>query len=418
MDQLQTELHIDFPDLEISILGVNDLASEPGNELITNDRDLPWLQDIDADGDLHSDVWALWDVTERDVIIVDGNNVIAGRYNLTANDLAEPENYADLLNLFVNVASLEKVQTRPSSLSGHVYFDVNNDASMDPVELAIGNVKVTLTGTTNQGRDISLVQHTEADGTYAFLGLSAGTYTITQSQPAFLIDGQESLGSAGGRVGHNQFTVELEEGLDGDGYDFGERGRQASAIGVVDLFASTSHDAMLSCADPGTDSDWYALMGDWTKYQFAQVDLAANGRDATVVARDIHGHDFEGGFTTMHRDMHVLAETESQTLVRFQGELTDLTALLNAADPPQEVEGEDKLLSESPTTLSDSPITLAAPVELAEGELLLLYANQPPVARRSSLPAGGLRPEGTGEELAADELMADSVWLDSLLLPW
>ena len=41
-------------------------------------------------------VWDAWAVTYRDVIILDSNNVQVDVYNLTDNDLAEPDNYATL----------------------------------------------------------------------------------------------------------------------------------------------------------------------------------------------------------------------------------------------------------------------------------------------------------------------------------
>lgn len=59
---------------------------------------------MDAEGDGDSDVWSLWNVEWRDVVIVDGNNAKVGTYNLTTYNLAEPGNYASLREMLVDAA--------------------------------------------------------------------------------------------------------------------------------------------------------------------------------------------------------------------------------------------------------------------------------------------------------------------------
>ena len=102
---MQQELDSENPELAISILGVNEFGEETGNSLMTAGRDLPWLQDIDDGGDGNSDTWDSWDVTFRDVIITDSNNVQVAVYNLTSNDLANSENFATLKQLLIDAAS-------------------------------------------------------------------------------------------------------------------------------------------------------------------------------------------------------------------------------------------------------------------------------------------------------------------------
>ena len=102
---MQQELDSENPELAISILGVNEFGEESGNSLMTADRDLPWLQDIDDDGNGSSDTWDSWSVTFRDVIITDSSNVQVAVYNLTSNDLANSENFATLKQLLIDAAS-------------------------------------------------------------------------------------------------------------------------------------------------------------------------------------------------------------------------------------------------------------------------------------------------------------------------
>jgi len=56
--------------------------------------DLPLLQDTVKD-----DVWTSWEVTYRDVVILDEDNHQVDVFNLTANDLNDPANYQALSDL-------------------------------------------------------------------------------------------------------------------------------------------------------------------------------------------------------------------------------------------------------------------------------------------------------------------------------
>lgn len=103
---MQDELDADYPALAIQILGVNWAGDEAGNESITAGRDIPWLQDVDSDGDGASDVWTSWDVTLRDLVILNRENVEVATLNLTTNSLALPENYDLVLQLFIDAATI------------------------------------------------------------------------------------------------------------------------------------------------------------------------------------------------------------------------------------------------------------------------------------------------------------------------
>jgi hypothetical protein len=54
-------------------------------------RDLPWLQETEAD-----DVWGDWGVTYRDVIILNAENIPVDVYNLTIHDLSVEANREEL----------------------------------------------------------------------------------------------------------------------------------------------------------------------------------------------------------------------------------------------------------------------------------------------------------------------------------
>src|SRR5687768_7510812 len=90
---MQAEILAANPASKIRIGGVNAAASVSGNAAMTDGRVLPWLQDPD------DAVWASWQVTNRDVFVLDAANGKVAVYNLTANDLSVPANYAELLGI-------------------------------------------------------------------------------------------------------------------------------------------------------------------------------------------------------------------------------------------------------------------------------------------------------------------------------
>jgi len=108
---MQRDLDANYPQLDIQLLGVNNVFSAGGNIGMTDGRDIPWLQDDDANGDGDSDVWAAWNVTYRDVIILDGENRQVGVYNLTIHDLYYPQNYATLRQMLVDAATVPEPGT-------------------------------------------------------------------------------------------------------------------------------------------------------------------------------------------------------------------------------------------------------------------------------------------------------------------
>ena len=84
----------------VRLLGVNAIGSEGGNAVMTSGRDLPWLQET-AD----EPVWTTWEVTYRDVVVLDGANRRVAVYNLTEHPLSDPANYAELKALLESAAA-------------------------------------------------------------------------------------------------------------------------------------------------------------------------------------------------------------------------------------------------------------------------------------------------------------------------
>ncbi len=127
---------------------------------------------------------------------------------------------------------------RGNVLGGRVYVDVNGNGQYDPGEYGIAGVTVTLSG------PVARTATTAADGSYQFLGVPAGTYTITETQPAAYADGADRAGTGGGSVANDVISSIVVAGnANLTGYDFGERGGRVRGFVYTDNNANRIKEA-------------------------------------------------------------------------------------------------------------------------------------------------------------------------------
>ena len=89
--------------LAVHCLGVNYLDAADGNPEMCAGRILPWLQDT-----AEQRVWQdKWQVTSRDVVILDAGNSKVAVFNCTVHDLAVPANYEALKAILLAAAGRE-----------------------------------------------------------------------------------------------------------------------------------------------------------------------------------------------------------------------------------------------------------------------------------------------------------------------
>src|SRR5258708_7713020 len=111
----------------------------------------------------------------------------------------------------------------PAALKGFVYVDSSNDGIKDPNEAAIAGVSVTLSGIDDLGSNVSLTQATLSDGSYAFLNLRPGTYTVQETQPSSYLDGKDTIGAVAGVPTNDRFSsIGLGAGVIDPNNNFGE----------------------------------------------------------------------------------------------------------------------------------------------------------------------------------------------------
>ncbi|MDC0666662.1 hypothetical protein [Nannocystis radixulma] len=98
---MQAELDGEYPDLGIALLGVNERGHESGVPEMVAGRVIPFLQDVRK-----VDAWGEWEVTYRDVIILDRDSVPVGVFNLTEHDLSRMGEYEELKGMLLEVARM------------------------------------------------------------------------------------------------------------------------------------------------------------------------------------------------------------------------------------------------------------------------------------------------------------------------
>ncbi len=111
----------------------------------------------------------------------------------------------------------------PSSLSGYVYEDNNDNGLREAGELGIAGVIIQLQGVDDLGSTVVLTTTTDANGFYRFANLRPGTYSILEVQPDAYFDGLDSIGTQGGSVDNDRlFDINLLAGINGVENNFGE----------------------------------------------------------------------------------------------------------------------------------------------------------------------------------------------------
>ena len=111
----------------------------------------------------------------------------------------------------------------PSSLSGYVYGDLNNNGVKNAGEQGIAGVRIELR---DANGNVVATTETDANGYYKFENLAPGTYSVHQvDQPAGWYDGKDTAGSHGGTAhnpGDKITNVNLPHGVHATNYNFGE----------------------------------------------------------------------------------------------------------------------------------------------------------------------------------------------------
>ncbi|WP_141685460.1 SdrD B-like domain-containing protein, partial [Pseudoalteromonas luteoviolacea] len=89
------------------------------------------------------------------------------------------------------------------TISGKVFFDVDQDGVIDPNDSALNTISIKLTGTDKYGQAVAFETTTDVNGEFSFAGLiesNADGYTITQTPSTEHQTGNRYIGSGVGVV--------------------------------------------------------------------------------------------------------------------------------------------------------------------------------------------------------------------------
>jgi len=197
------------------------------------------------------------------------------------------------------MATVTIVDFDPGSISGFVYVDANDNGIRDEGERGLAGVTVTLTGTDDLGATVNRTVETSADGSYTFGNLAPGEYVVAETQPptdfegddAPLIDGKDTIGSLGGDVENDRFTITLTSGTDSVNNNFGE------------LKGGTLNVAVRqSVSDPAPDMTYQGLTVQLFQSGQPVRDPATTGRDGSATFSGLPPGEYEirvgGSFLT------------------------------------------------------------------------------------------------------------------------
>ena len=160
----------------------------------------------------------------------------------------------------------ERVTVNASIISGFVYHAANADGSFGGPDTGIVGATVALNGTDLNGNIISRTTTTIAGGAYSFTNLTAGVYTITETQPAGFTDAIETVGSlfggsksdALGSDTISSVTIPVQTSATGASYNFGEV-RASSIAGSV--FSDVNNDGIRQGGETGIATTPVRLTG-------------------------------------------------------------------------------------------------------------------------------------------------------------
>jgi large repetitive protein len=172
---------------------------------------------------------------------------------------------------------------KPSTFGGIVFDDPNQNGTQDSGEAGIPGVTVTLTGTDDLGNPVSVVVTTAADGTYTFPNLRPGTYTVTETQPADYVDGNDTPGTGVTAPANDTFVVTLTPGTTSTGNTLAEY-VPATLGGTV--YGDANNDGIMDPTETGIGGVTITLTGTDDRGNPVTLTTTTNTCGATPASAD------------------------------------------------------------------------------------------------------------------------------------
>ena len=165
--------------------------------------------------------------------------------------------------------------SNPASIQGEVYVDSNQDGKLDNGEAGQAGVTVYLTGTDTLGNKVSLARITGSDGTYSFMGLQPGKYTVSENASSGYVNVGINVGTAGGTADANNDAIDgavLALGTDGINDNFGNIACGSSvsrgATQTCSFWHGSTGQGLINCFNGGSSS---TSLGNWLATSFPNL---------------------------------------------------------------------------------------------------------------------------------------------------
>jgi hypothetical protein len=229
-----------------------------------------------------------------------------------------------------------RIGSPAAQVSGFAYTDENASQVMEPGERRLGGVTIQLRNNTT-GQVIST--KTAANGAYSFSNVTPGAYTLTGVQPAFMIDGWNSIN------GQTTTTDSVIINVNGvaQRVDFGERGLRAEFITPQDFFGQADRNGFQIALNAGGSlggEHWFSFLDGWSGFTKAEATLSSDGTRATVRVTRSDGATFTLNDYTLDTKVRLMGRMGSGAVLRFEGTPAQFNALGAVQGAEGEAEGE------------------------------------------------------------------------------
>lgn len=149
--------------------------------------------------------------------------------------IQDGQGISDTATVTVTIADLSV-----GRLSGFAFIDRDGDGGRSAGELGVPGAEIRLSGTADSGTTVEKRVLTATDGSYMFMDVPPGTYTVTQRQPFALADGTVSTSLDGAVTSSNRISsVVVTAGQDITDSNFGEVGVKPDYVSIAWFFASS-----------------------------------------------------------------------------------------------------------------------------------------------------------------------------------
>lgn len=188
-----------------------------------------------------------------------------------------------------------------SVFAGVVYLDSNNDGEQGEGEPGIAGVKINLTGMDDDGNVVVREAITGDDGSYRFEELPRGTFTISEEQPVFLLDGVETPAEDSVSDGNDSFTLTVgASAVISEGNRFAERGL-APQFAMLNAFSSSRHTEGFLAAIDGPQSQLLNTPSGWDEFSSIRLAIADDTSEVTITVTDSASQQFQATLATSDR---------------------------------------------------------------------------------------------------------------------